>query len=436
MTTTNSISPQPGPPAPSLADEIFGRLSSNSILAVVVDFYLNTITPAGRWFLMPTILFGALGSVSLENQIHVAFLFAAGLWLIAFALMFTVRKCRIVLRVNIPERVAVGEEIVIRAELVNTSPIAMYDVQILPYHWPKALAARHWKISPVGRLAPKQSVTRNLPVMCRWRGVYQLPGLNAVTSYPLGLLNASTLTRMHGALIVYPKFTPLLEMRIQSGQKYHAGGVALASDIGDSFEYIGNREYREGDNIRDLDWNATARVGRPIVREYRQEYFHRVAVILDTHIPAKMRAADRPAFENAVSLTAAVGDYMARQEYLVDIFAAGETLYHLAAGRSLAYLDQILDILACVEDSPKPSFETLEQAMVDDLSQITTIVCVFLDWTPAHREFVRQISYDGAAVKVIVSRNRPTTLPVDADETLGFIPVIDELQFKAGVTIL
>ncbi len=48
---------------------------------------------------------------------------------------------------------------------------------------------------------------------------------------------------------------------------------------------------------------------------------------------------------------------MARQEYLVDIFAAGPDLYHLMAGRSLAYLDQILDILASVDGSEEEPFD-------------------------------------------------------------------------------
>ena len=81
----------------------------------------------------------------------------------------------------------------------------------------------------------------------------------------------------------------------------------------------------------------------------------RAAVILDTHVPGGLgRAAQerRDAFERAVSVAAAVSDFMARQDYLVDIFAAGPNLYHLTAGRSLAYLDQILDILACVNASP------------------------------------------------------------------------------------
>ena len=59
----------------------------------------------------------------------------------------------------------------------------------------------------------------------------------------------------------------------------------LFRSLGESFEFIGNREYRDGDSIRDIDWRATARLSRAIVREYREEYFMRVAVILDIKTP-------------------------------------------------------------------------------------------------------------------------------------------------------
>ena len=53
---------------------------------------------------------------------------------------------------------------------------------------------------------------------------------------------------------------------VPSGRRYQPGGIAMASKLGDSFEFIGNREYRDGDNLRDMDWRATARLSRPIVR--------------------------------------------------------------------------------------------------------------------------------------------------------------------------
>jgi uncharacterized protein (DUF58 family) len=170
------------------------------------------------------------------------------------------------------------------------------------------------------------------------------------------------------------------------------------------------------------------------VREYREEYFLRVAVILDTHVPPEAGAPAREAFEQAVSLTAAVSDYMARQDYLVDLFAAGPNLYHLLAGRSLAYLDQVLDILAAVRASRTEPFEILEPALMENLSQITTVVCVFLDWNEARQAFTRNLETQGTAVKVVVVRDSACTLdPAVENFSAGPIAVVTPEQVAAGL---
>ena len=209
------------------------------------------------------------------------------------------------------------------------------------------------------------------------------------------------------SLLVHPSFTPLQRLQLPSGRRYQPGGVASAASRGESLEYIGNRDFREGDDLRHIDWRATARLQTPIVREYREEYFLRAAVVLDTF--AEENALPEY-FERAISLCAAVSDFMAREDYLVDLFAAGPQIYHLTAGRNLAYLEQILDILACVETNGETPFENLEPEIEEHLAQITTIVCVFLDWTETRRAFVQRLALQGAAIKVLLARDTPPTL--------------------------
>jgi hypothetical protein len=160
----------------------------------------------------------------------------------------------------------------------------------------------------------------------------------------------------------------------------------------------------------------------------------RVAVILDTHVPKAANAADRDLFECAVSVGAAVSDYMARQDYLVDLFAAGPNLYHLTAGRSLAYLDQILDILACVESSETEPFDVIEPELLENLSRITTVICVMLDWDETRRAFVHRLARQGVAIKAIVVRDRRCTIDPAADaDALGPIPVLGKRECDLGV---
>ncbi|HEY3332035.1 MAG TPA: DUF58 domain-containing protein [Capsulimonadaceae bacterium] len=419
----------------ALEQVAFGVFARNSILRGLSHMYLERLTSAGRWLIYPTFLFGLVGSFTLEHQVHVACLFTLALWFIAL-LWKVFSTPRVTLDAHYPERVGAGGVMTVDVTITNRRVASAYDVRVIPHRWPSALEVVDGGSPTIPVLAKGKPTTTRLTVECHQRGVYHLAGFRPSTDFPFGVFNAACVVPAPHPLLVYPEFTPLTRMDIQTGTKYQPGGVALASKLGESFEFIGNREYREGDNIRDLDWNATARLGRPIVREYRQEYFHRVAVVLDTHVPKREQAVQSDAFERAVSLTAAIGDYMARQEYLVDIFAAGPDLYHLTAGRSLAYLDQILDILACIDESPVEPFETLEPAILEYLAQITTVICVFLDWNPSRQEFARRMAANGAAVKVVIARDLPLTMDPHADGSLGYVPVIDAEAFAAGVRTL
>ena len=60
-----------------------------------------------------------------------------------------------------------------------------------------------------------------------------------------------------------------------------------------------------------------------MVREYQEEYFSRVALIMDTYVPPKFGPAHRLAFEGGVSVVASVADWFSRSEAVVDVLAAG-----------------------------------------------------------------------------------------------------------------
>ena len=309
------------------------------------------------------------------------------------------------------------------------------DWTVLPYRLRPEIDAVEEDGVTLPVLAPGATARATLHLVCRARGEYTLRGWRVQTEFPFGLLRAYDFVRQDSPLLVYPNFTPLTRLDIPVGRRYQPGGVALASVLGDSFEYQGNREYREGDNVRDIDWRATARLDRPIIREYREEYFHRVAVVLDTQLQSPRQGGED--FERAVSTCAAISDWLSRREYIVDLLAAGPNLYHLTAGRSLAYLDQILDILACLRMTLAEPFSVLEPEIQEHLSQITTVICVFLDWDETRRALALRLEAEGAGVKVVIVRDGPCALdPLQDTVSIGDLSVISRADFEAGVADL
>lgn len=227
------------------------------------------------------------------------------------------------------------------------------------------------------------------------------------------------------------------DLALPRGRRYQPGGIALASRLGDSTEFVGTREYRQGDPLRHIHWRSWARRGKPVVKEFAEEYFSRVALVLDTFLPRRPRPEEIRAFEAAISTLASIADHMGRREDVVDIFLAGTKPHEIRMGRSLGTLDKVLEELACLEPSHGPAFEGVEPWVIDRLSRLTTVVAVVLDWDEARQTFLRRIRDLGVAVRIFVVRARPTRRTLGGiDDSIGPVTSMtpDEVESRIAAS--
>jgi uncharacterized protein (DUF58 family) len=248
----------------------------------------------------------------------------------------------------------------------------------------------------------------------RRRGRYVLPRLCVAGTDLFGLVRTKVVSLDAHVVLAYPRYYTLDEPPLPTGRRYQPGGIPLASAVGDSLEFVGTREYREGDALRKIHWRSWARLGKPVVREHQEEYFSRVALVLDTFLPSKPRPRERERFEAAISLLASAAQHFSRSDEVVDILAAGPDLYEVSTGRSLGYLENVLDVLACLEPSTAPPFETLAPALFERLERLTTVVAVMLEWDDAREAFVRRVRATGVSVRVLLVHEGATRKPWDS----------------------
>lgn len=376
-------------------------------LAGVWNLLASRLTPAGRGLLLATGAFFLWGVNSLEMQAHVPLLYVACLWVIAFSALRWARP-RVALQARHASQVAACEAFDVEIEVRATRALS---ARVLPLHLPFRLNVDDSGVA-LPPLASGESARVVLPIEAQRRGVYQLQGWRVFSDYPFGILRAWQTFAASSRLVVTPRFTPLEQLQIVPGRSFAAGGAQLLGHMGESFEFAGNRAFREGDTLRDIDWRATARnasrVAPPVVREWREEHFLRAAVVLDTQLLSRDEAGEEE-FERAVSLCAAIADYLARDNYVVDILAAGAQLYHLQTGPHAAYLEEILDILAAVEPSTDAqSLATLESELAPQLENITAIFAILLDWDEPRAMFLDSLASGGAGVRAFIVNDRAT----------------------------
>jgi uncharacterized protein (DUF58 family) len=225
-----------------------------------------------------------------------------------------------------------------------------------------------------------------------------------------------------GVTLVYPRFYTIDHFPVAMGRRYQPGGIPLSSHLGDSIEFVGTRDYREGDPVRNIHWRSWARHGRPVVKEYQEEYFCRLALVLDTFVPRRRNRRADEGFEAAISVLASIADHFSRSEHVVDILAAGPDVYEVSAGRSLAYLDNILDVLACLGPCHEPPFERIGPHLFERLAQLTTVVAVLLDWDERREAFLGRVKALGTEVQAVIVHQGETARDWrSAAEALGAI---------------
>jgi uncharacterized protein (DUF58 family) len=230
------------------------------------------------------------------------------------------------------------------------------------------------------------------------RGAFRFASVTVARSDPFGIFRAFIKVPAPQTLLVLPKRYFIPPIALPGTMKYQQGGVALASAVGESEEFMSLRDYRRGDPLRHIHWKSWARAGRPVVKEFQDEFFVRHALILDTFTTA----ARTEVFEEAVSVAASFACSIRSQESLLDLMFVGPQAFCFTAGRGLAHTDQMLEILAAVRLCRERPFSTLHELVLEHLGTLSGGICVFLDWDEPRQELVRKLDSLGLPLLVLV----------------------------------
>ena len=240
---------------------------------------------------------------------------------------------------------------------------------------------------PAPPLAAQGETEVDVEILPLRRGILRFSGLTVARSDPLGLFRAFHRMSLPQAALILPKRYWLPPMALPGTMKYQQGGVALAANIGRSEEFVSLRDYRRGDPLRHIHWRSWARAGRPIVKEFEDEYFVRHALILDTF-------TDEPhseILEEAVSVAASFACTVLTQESLLDLLFVGAESYCFTAGRGLAHADQMLEILASVRACVEKPFAVLEHLVIAHVSVVSGCICVLQKWDESRKDLVEKL---------------------------------------------
>lgn len=176
------------------------------------------------------------------------------------------------------------------------------------------------------------------------RGVHPLGKITIGTGFPFGLFRKERDVDTPSKLTVWPRSDRPVELPALAGGREARVGVDGNRASTTRGEYRSLREFRSGDDPRDIHWKSTARLGEPVIRQYQDRGGPTVWVCLDLRGPAGDDAEE--SVERAASLARTL-DRNGRRVGLV----AGD--HRVDPGRGSGHLERIFDALARVEFSPR-----------------------------------------------------------------------------------
>ena len=156
------------------------------------------------------------------------------------------------------------------------------------------------RIEPGGRRNSAYSITGHA------RGRFEIGPIQLRLTDPFGLV---TLTRRFTAtdhILVTPRVHTLSALPL-GGELVGRGDSRLRALATSGEDDLLPREYRIGDEVRRVHWQATARTGDLMVRREEQPWQARAAIIIDT----RAIAHDDESFEWSLSMAASVGVHLA-----------------------------------------------------------------------------------------------------------------------------
>lgn len=370
----------------------FRRGLWGKLLSPVAWFY-EALSEEGRVLLAVSILVGFFGIDVQVSDVYLLWTGIAGLFVGSFAVRALFRLKGVSIDVLAPRRITVGEELRFRVVLKNAADRDLFAVRVrgpfLPWDGRWSGKAPTVRVLRAGTEEVAEIGARFVA-----RGEHHLDPFGACALVPLGLTVGAPIWSGGTKLLVVPKIANVVRLSMPIGRRHQPGGVALASKTGESMDLLGVRPYRPGDPVKHLHAKSWARARVPVVREYQEEYFSRVGVVVDTGTREEAR------LEASISLAAGVIASLSRGEALIDLLVVGGELHDLTIGRHLGFLEQALDLLACVEPAKKPPGTT--QLLARLTPHLSRLSCVIVVTTSPDRELEEHIRGYGVGCTTLV----------------------------------
>jgi len=253
---------------------------------------------------------------------------------------------RVVVSRVLPSRVRLGESVVSELFLTNIGRRHLRGVVRDAWQPSAGAGNNRTRVSiPVGE---RRRVRVTLTPFRR--GERRVGAVTVRSVGPLGLWARQATLAAPGQIRVLPPFHSRKHLPSRLARLKELDGRTSVMVRGQGTEFDSLREYVRGDDVRSIDWRATARRNDVMVRTWRPERDRRVVIVVDTGRTAAARVDDEPRLDTSFEATLLLAALASRAGDRVDFLAFDRRSRGRVQGAQGAeLLSRLVDTMALIE---------------------------------------------------------------------------------------
>ncbi|MFC8922732.1 DUF58 domain-containing protein [Cellulosimicrobium sp. NPDC057127] len=237
-----------------------------------------------------------------------------------------------------PRRVAIERRVPGSVRLTDRTTSTLTLTNLAPRRL-RALVRDAWPPSAgtqVNRHAvdlPPGEAARVVTVLVPTRRGERVADRVTVRAYgPMRLAARQASLPVPGRLRVLPEFASRRHLPSRLARLREMDGRAAVQVRGEGTEFDSLREYVIGDDVRSIDWRASARRHDMVVRTWRPERDRRVLIVVDTARTSAARLGDEPRLDASIDAALLLAALAGRAGDRVELIAYDRTVRARVAG--------------------------------------------------------------------------------------------------------
>ena len=243
----------------------------------------------------------------------------------------------------LPDKFSNGDDNGIKIRIINRYAFraTVRIIDELPHQFQK----RDFEIRTV--LKKKENKFFSYDLRPTERGVYSFGNLIVFAASPLGLVAKKYTFNKAQEVSVYPSFLQLRKYDLMAfTNRLFEYGLKKIRRIGHTMEFEQIKEYVQGDDIRNINWKATAKKNQLMVNQYQDEKSQPVYSVIDKGRVMKMPFEELSLLDYAINATLVISNIAIKKQDKAGMFSFSNGIENrVVAERRSSQMNLILETL-------------------------------------------------------------------------------------------